>query len=33
MQKDVIKRIHNFLLDSHIDSHPAVYEYYSLITK
>lgn len=33
IQKDIIKRIHNFLLDSHIDAHPAVYEYYGFIGK
>jgi hypothetical protein len=33
MQKDIIKRIHNFLLDSHIDAHQIVYEYYSFIAK
>ena len=33
MQKDIIKRIHAFLLDSHTDAHPAVLDYYSLIGK
>ena len=33
MQKDVIKRIHNFLLDSHIEAHPTVFDYYSLLAR
>ena len=33
MQKDIIKRIGNYLLDSHRDSHQALYSYYALITK
>ena len=33
MQKDIIKRIHNYLLDSHIDSHSSVYQYYNCIAK
>lgn len=33
MQKDIIRKLHNFLLDSHIDSHESVYEFYSLLGK
>mgnify|MGYP006373372563 CR=1 FL=1 len=33
MQKDVIRKIHNFLLESHPDTHQLVYEFYSLIAK
>jgi hypothetical protein len=33
MQKDVIRKIHNFLLESHPDSHSAVYEYYFVIAR
>jgi aminopeptidase C len=33
MQKDIIRRIHHFLLESHADAHPAVFEYYGLLAK
>lgn len=28
MQKDIIRKIHNFLLDSHTEAHEAVFDYY-----
>ena len=33
MQKDIIRKIHNFLLESHPEAHQGVYEFYSLIAK
>lgn len=31
MQKDIIKKIHYFLLDSVVDTHSLVFQYYSFI--
>jgi hypothetical protein len=33
MQKDIIRKIHNFLLESHPETHQPVLEFYSLIAK
>lgn len=33
MQKDIVKKIHNFLLDSHTEAHAAVFDYYELVMK
>jgi hypothetical protein len=33
MQKDIIRKIHNFLLESHPDVHPPVLEFYSQLAK
>ncbi len=31
MQKDILKKIHNFLLESPVETHPVVYSYLELI--
>lgn len=33
MQKDIIRRIHNFLLESPAEIQPAVFEYYNHIAR
>lgn len=33
MQKDIIRKVHNFLLESHPDAHPAALEFYSMVAK
>jgi|688.fasta_scaffold620859_1 hypothetical protein len=33
MQKDIIRKLHNFLLESHPEAHQIVLEFYSIIAK